>query len=215
MSDNCCTNELSFTLKQLNKIKGVLWVVFALNLGMFFVEIVAGFLAKSSALTADSLDMLADAFVYGLSLYVINDNHVIRARASLAKGVLMGLIGLFVVGESIFKIFNATIPIGEIITTVGIFALLANFASFVLLIKHKNSDLNLKSAWLCSRNDITSNVAVIFAGFLVLYLQSNWPDIIVGLGISVMILQSSFQIIKESLVATRHVSLVNYSELEA
>jgi len=204
MSDNCCTNELSFTPEQRNKVKGVLWIVFALNLGMFIVEIVAGHLARSSALTADSLDMFADAFVYGLSLYVINDNHVIRARASLVKGFLMGLIGLFIVGESIFKIFNSTVPIGETMTIVGIFALLANFASFVLLIKHKNNDLNLKSAWICSRNDMTSNIAVIIAGFMVVSFQSMWPDVIVGLGISVMILQSSFQIIKESLVATRH-----------
>lgn len=197
MSQDCCV-DLTLTARQHQQIKKVLWIVFALNLGMFFIEMGAGLVAKSSALTADSLDMLADAFVYGLSLYVLTESHTLKARASLVKGLLMSLLGLFVVGESVYKIFNPTLPLGQTITVIGGIALLANLASFILLIRHKGEDLNLKSAWVCSRNDVTSNVAVIIAGFLVLYFQSMWPDIIVGLGMSALVLHSSVEIIKEA-----------------
>ena len=199
MAEDCCDKDFLLTPQQHKKIRNILLMVFVINLGMFFLEVGSGFIARSSTLIADSLDMLADAFVYGLSLYVLKENHIIKARASLVKGILMFLLGAYVVGEGIYKILYPILPTGETISLIGAIALIANLACFALLWKHKNDDLNLKSAWVCSRNDVATNVVVILAGFLVLYFQSMWPDIIVGLGMALIVLNSSAQIIKEAL----------------
>lgn len=199
MSKDCCDSDLKFNPRQLAKVKYVLWAVFAINLGMFFLEFGSGLWARSSTLVADSLDMLADAFVYGLSLYVLKGNNTVKAKASLVKGVLMFVLGIYVVGESMFKIAHPVLPTGQTITTIGILALIANGVSLSLLWKHKKDDLNMKSAWICSRNDTTSNILVILAGFLVLYFESMWPDIIVGFGMSMIVIHSSLLIVKESL----------------
>lgn len=204
MSKDCCDTDLKLNPRQLAKVKHVLWAVFVINLGMFFLEFGSGFWARSSTLIADSLDMLADAFVYGLSLYVLKENNVVKARASLVKGFLMFVLGLYVVGESLFKIINPVLPTGEAISAIGFLALLANGVSLALLWRHKNNDLNMKSAWICSRNDTTSNVVVILAGFLVLYFHSMWPDIIVGLGMSAIVIHSSVLIVKEALHQVKH-----------
>jgi cation diffusion facilitator family transporter len=198
MPDNCCAHELTFTPEQHQSIKKVLWVVFAINLSMFFIEIGAGLIARSSTLTADSLDMLADAFVYGLSLYVLKQSQHMKARASLLKGVLMSSLGLYVIVDSFFKIYHPVIPVGATISIIGVLALIANLISFALLSRHKNRDINMKSAWICSRNDVTTNIVVIIAGFFVIYFNSMWPDIIVGLGMSFIVLHSSLQIVRES-----------------
>lgn len=166
---------------------------------MFFVEVISGFISHSNALLADSLDMLGDAFVYGISIAVLFKHPSVRAKASLVKGITMLLLGLFVVGESIFKIFNPVIPIAETITIIGLLALLANAVSFILLLKHKAKDLNVRSAWICSRNDVIGNIGVIIAGLLVARFNSMWPDVVVGLIIAFIVIQSSFQIIGESL----------------
>ncbi|OGY34468.1 MAG: hypothetical protein A3E37_04830 [Candidatus Andersenbacteria bacterium RIFCSPHIGHO2_12_FULL_46_9] len=180
-------------------LKKVLLLVLFINLGMFFVEVVGGLIAHSNALLADSLDMLGDAFVYGISIAVLFKHPSVRAKASLVKGIIMLLLGFFVVGESIFKIINPVIPVAEIITIIGLLALLANAVSFVLLLKHKAKDLNVRSAWICSRNDVFANIGVIIAGLLVARFNSMWPDVTVGLIIAFIVIQSSFQIIKESL----------------
>lgn len=204
MSNNCCNNKLTLNKGSHLRIKKILWTVFVINLGMFFIEIVTGIFAKSSSLTADSLDMLLDAFVYGLSLYVLKQNHQAKARASLFKGISMFLLGLYVVIESVFKIYHPIIPNGATISIIGILALVANVISFALLWNHKNGDINMKSAWICSRNDIANNTVVIIAGMLVLYFNSMWPDIIIGLGMSLIVVQSSLQIIRESWQQSRN-----------
>ena len=199
MAEDCCDKDLLLTPQQHKKIRNILLMVFVINLGMFFLEVGSGFIARSSTLIADSLDMLADAFVYCLSLYVLKENHIIKARASLVKGILMFLLGAYVVVEGVYKILYPILPTGQTISLIGVIALIANLACFALLWKHKNDDLNMKSAWICSRNDVATNVVVIIAGFLVLYFQSMWPDIIVGLGMALIVLNSSVQIIKEAL----------------
>ena len=199
MAEDCCDNDLLLTPRQHKKIRNILLMVFVINFGMFFLEIGSGFIARSSTLIADSLDMLADAFVYGLSLYVLKENHIIKSRASLVKGILMFLLGAYVVVEGVYKILYPIVPAGETISLIGVIALIANLICFALLWKHKNDDLNLKSAWICSRNDVATNIVVIIAGFMVVFFQSMWPDVIVGLGMAFIVLNSSAQIIKESL----------------
>lgn len=200
MSKDCCEVDNIDLEKEKNKtLTRVFWIVLVINFVMFLVEFIAGLLSHSSALIADSLDMLGDTFVYGISLLVITKSHVAKARASLVKGVVMTALGLYVVAEAVYKIANPVLPIAETISIIGVIALIANAICFMLLLKHKHSDLNTKSAWICSRNDVMANVSVIIAGLLVGYLGSTWPDIIVGLAIATVVLHSSIGIIKESL----------------
>ena len=195
--DDCCTIDLNNADGK--TLKKVLFLVLFINFGMFLVEVVGGLIAHSNALLADSLDMLGDAFVYGISIAVLSKHPSVRAKGSLVKGITMLLLGLFVVGENIFKIFNPVIPVAETITVIGLLALLANAMSFALLWKHKAKDLNVRSAWICSRNDVVANIGVIIAGLLVARFNSMWPDVAVGLMIAFIVTQSSFQIIKGSL----------------
>ena len=200
MSKECCqADKVDLTKEQNKSLAKVFWIVLAINLVMFFTEVTGGYLAHSNALLADSLDMLADVFVYGLSLYALTRGHQAKVTASLVKGILMAVLGIVVVGEAIYKIFNPIIPTAETITIIGGIAVVANGLCLLLLMKYKNTDLNTKSAWICTRNDVMANVAVIAAGFLVAYFGSMWPDIIIGLGIAFIVLQSSVGIIKEAL----------------
>lgn len=200
MSKECChADEVDLTKEQNAALKNVFWIVLIINLVMFFTEVTAAFLADSSALLADSLDMLADVFVYGLSLYALTRGHQARVKASLIKGALMAVLGVFVIGEALFKIVHPVQPLGETISLIGGLAFVANAACLFLLTRYKNTDLNTKSAWICSRNDVFANISVIIAGILVGYYNSMWPDIIIGLGIAFVVLQSSFGIIKEGM----------------
>lgn len=205
MSKDCCDiDELKLNNKENDKLKIVFWIVLIINLSMFLTEFISGTLSHSNALIADSLDMLADTFVYGISIYAITKKQTVKANVSLVKGVIMMLLGLYVVVEIIYKIINPIIPTAEVISIIGIIALLANAVSFLLLLKYRNGDINARSSWICSRNDIWANVAVIIAGLLVGYFNSIVPDILAGLGIVIVVLYSSFHIIKESLHYRSH-----------
>ncbi len=200
MSEHCCQADKVDLNKEQNKsLTKVFWAVLIINLVMFFTEITGGYLAHSNALLADSLDMLADVFVYGLSLYALTRGHQAKVTASLIKGILMAVLGVFVVGEALYKMFNPILPDAQTISIIGGIAVVANGVCLLLLVKYKNTDLNTKSAWICTRNDVMANVSVIVAGLFVVYFNSMWPDIIIGLGIAFIVLQSSVGIIKEAL----------------
>lgn len=214
MSKDCCQADKVDLQKEQNKtLTKVFWAVLVINLVMFIVELVAGYLAHSNALVADSLDMLGDVFVYALSIFVISKSHTAKANASLVKGIVMTVLGLYVVAEAVYKIANPTLPIASTISIIGIIALIANAICFFLLIKHKHTDLNVKSAWICSRNDVMANVSVIVAGLLVGYFSSMWPDIIVGLGIAAVVIHSSVGIIRESLQHKREEKVANHDKI--
>ena len=176
-----------------------LWGALLINAAMFIVEFAGGILGNSSALLADSADMISDAFVYGVSLWALAENHHIKAQVSLVKGVLMGILGLFVLGEAVYKILVPSLPEAGLIYVIGFFALIANLITMLLLLRFRNEDINVKSAWLCSRNDVLGNAAVIAGGFLVLYFGSMWPDIIVGVSIAFVVLWSSVGIMRDSI----------------
>ncbi|MFA6096038.1 MAG: cation diffusion facilitator family transporter [Candidatus Paceibacterota bacterium] len=199
--DDCCAINLENSGNK--NIKTVLIIVFLINFGMFFVEIIGGFIAHSNSLLADSLDMLGDAFIYGITIAVMSKHPSVRAKGSLAKGIIMLLLGVFVFAEIIFKIINPVVPTAGTITIIGFAALMANAVSFILLYKHRSTDLNVRSSWLCSRNDMLANVGVIAAGFLVAHFNSIWPDITIGFIIALIVIRSSLQIIIESL---RHIN---------
>ena len=165
---------------------------------MFVVELVSGLLAGSVALLADSLDMLGDALVYGFSLYVVARGPVWKARAAVAKAAVMGLFGAFVFGQLIYKLAYPQVPTFETMGVVGALALAVNGVCFALLWRHRAEDINMRSVWLCSRNDLIANLSVLFAAWAVWATVSPWPDIAVGALICAMFLRSAFVVAREA-----------------
>jgi Co/Zn/Cd efflux system component len=176
-----------------------LWLVIAINAGMFLIEIAAGAFAGSQSLQADALDFAADAATYGLSLAVIGAHVRVRARAALVKGVSLTLMGLWVFGSTAYHVFFLGIPRAEIMGGVGVLALVANLASVLILIRYKDGDANVRSVWLCSRNDAIGNVAVMLAAVGVWETGTSWPDLTVAAIMAGLFLSSSVQILRQSL----------------
>ncbi|MBI5938504.1 MAG: cation transporter [Betaproteobacteria bacterium] len=178
-------------------------LVLAINLAMFGVEATAGWLAGSTALLADSLDMLGDALVYGFSLYVLARDDRWKAISAFIKGGIMAGFGLFVLGQAIYKMLHPELPIYETMGAIGFLALAANSVCLYLLWKHRADDVNMRSVWLCSRNDIIANSAVLIAGAGVWLTASQWPDLIVGLGIAALFLRSAVHVFADASRAYR------------
>jgi len=175
-----------------------LWIVIAINAVMFVVEMVMGHLAGSRALQADALDFLGDTLTYGISLAVIGASLRIRATAALAKGLSLLAMGLWVFGSTIYSIFILGTPQAEVMGIVGFLALLANVASVLLLINYKDGDANVRSVWLCSRNDAIGNVAVMIAALGVWGTSTGWPDLIVAGIMAALFLSSAVQILTQA-----------------
>jgi Co/Zn/Cd efflux system component len=171
---------------------------------MFFVEVSAGYLSKSQALQADALDFLGDAMTYGLSLAVIGHSIRMRTNVALIKGVSLLLMGIWVLGSTIYKVFAMDMPQAEVMGIIGFMALLVNLASVLILVKYKDGDANVRSVWLCSRNDAIGNVAVMLAAVGVWFTASGWPDLIVAGIMAGLFLTSSVQIIKQALYERAH-----------
>ena len=200
---SCCENKsCELETLRVTQSRTLKWVL-AINLSMFFIEYSAGILAHSTALLADSLDMLGDALVYGFSLYVLNRSQKWLAVSALFKGLIMLAFGLFVLAEAGYKIINPVLPTAELIGSIGLLALLANLVCLRLLWSHKTDDINMRSVWLCSRNDVIANSGVILAAGAVWLLQSRWPDIVVGLAIAILFLRSAWSVLSESITQIR------------
>ena len=198
----CCGNDARFEGLSA-EYKRRLWLIIVLNAAMFVVEMTAGHLAKSQALQADALDFLGDALTYGISLAVIGASIQVRTNAALAKGVSLLLMGLWVFGSTIYRVFYVGVPEAEIMGFVGFLALLTNLASVVLLVRYKDGDANVRSVWLCSRNDAIGNVAVMFAALGVWGTSSGWPDLIVAMIMAGLFLSSAFLIVRQALAERR------------
>lgn len=197
MSDACSQLERDLTSPHGPKRK-VLWIVLVLNLIMFFVEGISGWLAQSNALMADALDMLGDAAIYGFSLFVIQLAPIWRTRAGILKAVIMSLFALGVLGSAIYRISHQAVPLATTMGIVGGLALITNLFCAYLLLRFRDDDINMRSAWLCSRNDVLANIGVLLAAGGVAWTGSHWPDLAVGVIISGLILQSSFGIFKDA-----------------
>ena len=188
--------------KDLEKIRTkhskILWIVLLINIIMFVVELINGIRANSLSLTSDSLDMLGDSLVYSSSLFVIHRSQNAQARVSLLKGFIMMGSALIVLVRGLYQFHNWSIPVQEIMTNVGILALLANLSCLILLTRHREDNLNMSSVWLCSRNDIIANSSVIVAALLIRVYPSPIPDLIVGLLITFIFTKSALKVIKAS-----------------
>lgn len=200
---NCCENK-SCEISAMRSSHGrVLWIVLAINAGMFFVEGTAGLFAHSTSLLADALDMLGDALVYGFSLFVLARSVRWQAGAALVKGGFMLAFGIGVLGEAAYKALHPIMPGIETMGMVGGLALMANLACFFLLYRHRGDNLNMSSTWLCSRNDLIANVGVLLAAGSSYLLASRWPDIIVGAIIASLFLGSALSVLRQALHALR------------
>ncbi len=193
MGANCCNHEPPQQTNQ--RYRNILWVALVVNFTMFGVEIITGIQASSASLLADSLDFLGDAANYGISLWVLNMSLSTRARASLLKAVSMGLFGVFVIGNAVWNAVIGTLPNATTMSVVGVIALLANISVAILLYSYRNGDSNMRSVWLCTRNDALGNVAVIIAAVAVMGTGTAWPDLIVAAIMGVLALSSSWQVL--------------------
>jgi Co/Zn/Cd efflux system component len=205
MSANCCTQRDYYTKdRQRDKrYRRVLWAVLSVNAAMFLVEIVAGLAVDSVSLQADALNFLADAGNYGISLFLVGMALRYRARAAFAKGATMGLLGLWVIGEIIWHALQGILPDPMTMGAVGFAALAANAAVFTMLWAYRDGDSNMRSVWLCSRNDVIGNLAVLLAALGVFGTSTGWPDILVAAIIAALALQGSRQVIRQSIQELR------------
>ncbi len=202
MSEACC-NHSSDPHRGSPAYRRVLWLVLAINAAMFLVEIGAGLAAGSASLQADALDFLGDAANYGISLVVVGMALRYRATAALAKGATMGLLGLWVMGTVIWHTVHGTLPSAVTMGVVGFTALAANAASFGLLWQYRGGDANMRSAWICTRNDVLGNLAVLLAALGVFGTGTGWPDVIVAASMATLALQGAAIVIRQSLSELR------------
>jgi cation diffusion facilitator family transporter len=197
--DDCCgaKEEELGTLHA--KHKNVLVSVLIINAVLFVLEAAAGLLAHSTALLADSLDMLGDSLVYGFSLYVLWRSAKWRVLAAIVKGILMAVFGFGVLVQAAYKILAGAMPSAETMGVIGLLVLVGNAVCFFLLYRHRSDDLNMRSTWLCSRNDIIANVSVLAAAAGVAVTGSPWPDLVVGGAIALLFIRTAWTVLSESM----------------
>ena len=197
MSASCC-GEAQDPHRGSESYRRVLWAVLAINAAMFGVEVMAGLAAGSASLQADALDFLGDAGNYIISLLVVGMALRYRAMAALAKGSTMGLFGLWVIGVTAWHAWQGTVPEAFTMGAVGVAALLANAMSFALLWAYREGDSNMRSAWICTRNDVLGNLAVLLAALGVFGTGTGWPDITVAAIMAALALQGAWIVIGHS-----------------
>jgi Co/Zn/Cd efflux system component len=188
----------------------MLRVVLGVNVAMFLVEAGAGLVADSTALLADSADMLGDAFVYGVSLYAVGRGAGWGARAATLKGWLMAAFAAGVLAQAALKIVRGAQPEAPVMGVVGLIALAANALCLLLLWRLREDDVNMRSAWLCSLNDVVANTGVLAAAGAVALTGSGWPDVLVGLAIAALFGGSAARVLRDARrVARPHALLLD------
>lgn len=192
------TDGCSPVVAERGRYRLVLWLVLGINAAMFAVETGAGLVAGSAALLADALDFFADAATYAISLVVLGMAPVWRARAALAKGGSMAVFGLWVIGAVIWHAAHRTVPDWATMGAVGALALAANAACLVLLYAWRNGDANMRSVWICSRNDVLGNIAVLAAAAGVFGAAHGWPDFSVAAIMAALALQGAWVVIRSA-----------------
>jgi len=199
MSKSCCSDCTTSSQIRDAGYRRVLWAVLAVNAVMFAVEIGAGLAAGSASLQADALDFLGDAANYAISLLVVGMALRYRAVAALTKGATMFAFGLWVIAVTIWHVLHGTLPHAVTMGAVGFSALLANAASFALLWTYRDGDSNMRSAWICTRNDVLGNVAVLLAAVGVFGTGTGWPDVIVAAIMAALALQGAAIVCRQAM----------------
>jgi Co/Zn/Cd efflux system component len=196
---SCCEHDCETASAALNpRWRRVLWAALAINAAMFAVEIGGSLLADSSALLADAVDFFGDAFNYGLSLAVLALSPLARARAAVAKGATMTGYGLFVAGHASWAWNQGVVPAPATMGAIAVLALLANATVALLLYRYRNGDANMRSVWICSRNDVLGNLAVIAAAAGVFGTAQGWPDAAVAAILSVLAVSGGIAVMRHA-----------------
>jgi Co/Zn/Cd efflux system component len=210
MADHCCAPPpLKLDPHRGNTAyRKALWAVLIINAAVFLVEIGAGLAAGSASLQADTLDFLGDAANYAISLLVVGMALRYRATAAMVKGLTMGAFGLWIIGTVVWHALHGTLPSAVAMGAVGITALVANGVSFAVLWKHRQGDANMRSAWICTRNDVLGNFAVLFAALGVFGTGTGWPDTIVAAIMAGLALQGAAVVARHALAELRQDSPV-------
>ena len=193
MSDCGCGAEQADELERRTLI-----ILLLINAFMFVTELVLGWIAQSTGLIADSLDMLADAAVYGISLYVVGKGALKQARSAQVSGTLQVILGFGVLFEVVRRVMLGSEPESSLIMAVGLVALLANVACLMLIARHRDGGVHMRASWIFSTNDVIANLGVIISGALVALLGSRYPDLIVGSVISLIVIRGGFAILKDA-----------------
>lgn len=197
MSASCCDQTID-PHRGDERYRRVLWAVLAINVAMFAIEVAAGLAAGSAALQADALDFLGDAGNYAISLFVAGMVLRYRAMAAFLKGATMGMLGLWVLSVTAWHAWHGTLPHAFTMGVVGVAALVANAASFGLLWAYRGGDANMRSAWICTRNDVLGNLAVLLAALGVLGTGTGWPDVTVAAIMATLALQGAWTVLNQS-----------------
>ena len=192
-------NDCSLATKDQSQnpvFRKILWIALLVNLLMFFVEIIASHVGDSMSLQADALDFFGDAANYAISLFVLGMALHLRARASVVKGLTMGIFGLWIIGAALYRVFIGSEPEPMIMGAIALIALVANMSVAVMLYRFRDGDSNMQSIWLCSRNDAIGNVAVLIAAVGVTASAARWPDLIVAMIIASLSLSAAYAVLK-------------------
>lgn len=200
MADQCCASKSGTTALNDPRWRRILWIALIVNAMMFGVEIAAGVAADSRALQADALDFLGDAANYAISLGVAGMALAWRARAALVKAATMLAFGLWVIGSTAWAFVNGSAPHAETMGIVGALALAANVVVAILLFRYRTGDANMRSVWLCSRNDAIGNLAVLAAALGVFGTGQGWPDLAVAAIMAVLALWGSVEVFRQARV---------------
>ena len=193
MPDCSCELEEAAELE-----RKTLWTLLAINGAMFVAEAIMGWWAESTGLLADSLDMLADASVYGIALYAVGRSGRIQANAATASGALQIALGLGVLLEVVRRFLSGSDPVSALMMAVGALALVANVSCLMLIARHREGGVHMRASWIFSTNDVIANLGVIISGGLVMYFGSQLPDLIIGTVISGVVLRGGVQILREA-----------------
>lgn len=198
MSDGCGEGGEAVTPVLDKRYRRILLIALAANASMFVIELGLGLRADSAALLADAVDFMGDAGNYALSLFVLGLAPVWRSRTAFAKGTAMGLYGLFVLGAVLWNLDQGVVPEARIMGWTAMLALLVNISVAVLLFTYRTGDANMRSVWLCSRNDAISNIAVMLAALGVAGTGSGWPDILVAFVMGLLGVSASKEILQQA-----------------
>ena len=199
MSANCTHDHNSTKTADSPRYRKILWAALVINLAMFAVEIGAGFKSGSTSLLADAIDFFGDAANYGVSLAVLSAGVVLRSKAALLKGACMMAFGVFVLGRAAYMFGQGGTPEALVMGSIGLLALIANVAVAAMLYAWREGDANMRSVWLCSRNDAIGNIAVMLAALGVLGTGSAWPDLMVAAGMAVLALVGGWSVVRQAL----------------
>lgn len=176
----------------------VLKILLSINAFMFIAEITLGILSESTALIADSLDMLADATVYGIALYAVGRSPLVKIKAAHLSGVFQVLLGVLVSADVIRRLIYGSDPESFLMISVGMVALVANVICLILISKHKEGEVHMRASWIFSKNDVIANLGIIISGGFVYLLDSRFPDLIIGMIISIIVIRGGIHIIKDA-----------------